>query len=201
MKKKEASKAEKGHLEEIAEAAAAKATAEAGKGQEMAGESAGDEGVKPDSSDAGSELAKLRKELNEKNEVLLRTVAEYQNFRKRTDKEKSDIYKFANEKIILDLLPVMDSFDRALAISADDESSPFMEGINLIKKSLDELFAKNYISEIDAIGKEFDHNMHHAVMTEEAEGVESNTVIDVLQKGYSVNGKVIRPAMVKVTPH
>lgn len=147
------------------------------------------------------EIEALKKEVCEKNDLYLRTVAEYQNFRKRTEKEKSDIYKYANEKVFADLLPLMDNFERAIEMFDPDQGANFKEGMELIKKSLDDLFAKHEVMEIKAIGKEFDHNFHHAVMTAEAEGVEPNTVIEVLQKGYVLNDKVIRPAMVKVTPH
>jgi len=128
----------------------------------------------------------------------LRLAADFQNYRRRTEKEKSDIYAFANEKIATELLEVIDNFERAMAArdaSADDK---FAEGMELILKQLKGVLDKNHVTEIEAEGKPFDPNFHNAVLTEEAEGAEPGTVTKVLQKGYQLNGKVIRPSMVAV---
>ena len=128
----------------------------------------------------------------------LRLMAEYQNFRNRTAKEKTDIYEHANEKIALDILQVIDNFERAMAQKPADD--PFADGMELILKQLLSVLEKNHIAEIEAEGKAFDPNFHNAVMAVDApEGVEPNTVINVLQKGYVLNNKVIRAAMVAVS--
>lgn len=128
----------------------------------------------------------------------LRLMAEYQNFRNRTAKEKTDIYEHANEKIALDILQVIDNFERAMA--QKPEADPFADGMELILKQLLSVLEKNHIAEIEAEGKPFDPNYHNAVMAIDApEGVEPNTVINVLQKGYVLNNKVIRAAMVAVS--
>ena len=106
----------------------------------------------------------------------LRLMAEFQNYKKRVAKEKSDIHSYANEKIVTELLEVLDNFERALAT----DNSTDVEG-----------YAK-------ALGEEFDPNMHNAVMTADSEEYDSNKVCSVLQKGYTLNGKVIRPSMVTV---
>lgn len=127
----------------------------------------------------------------------MRLMAEYQNFRNRTAKEKSDIYAHANEKFALDVLEVIDNFERAMSAKPKDDK--FADGIELILKQLVSVLEKNNVKEIEALGKPFDPNFHNAVMTEAAgEGKEAETVTQVLQKGYILNSKVIRPAMVAV---
>ena len=122
-------------------------------------------------------------------------MADFQNYRKRAEKEKRDLYSYANEKIMNDLLTVMDNFERALEHDAGDG---FKEGIEMIFKQLSDVLEKDGLAEIPALGEEFDPNVHNAVMTEETEDYESGKVSGVMQKGYTLNGKVIRPAMVKV---
>lgn len=128
---------------------------------------------------------------------FLRLSADFQNYRRRVDKEKSDIYAYANEKIVLQLLEVMDNFERAMQ-TADPEDK-YVQGIALIFKQLEDLLHKNNVEEIEAQGKSFDPAFHNAVMTEAAEDAEPGTITKVLQKGYTMNSKVIRPAMVAVS--
>ena len=132
------------------------------------------------------------------NTKYLRLAADFQNFRRRTEKEKSDIYAFANEKFALGLLEVMDNFERAMEHAADSSDPKLAEGMQLILKQLQGVLEKNNVEEIEALGKPFDPNYHNAVMTEAAEDAESGTVTKVLQKGYMLNKKVIRPSMVAV---
>ena len=145
---------------------------------------------------AGEEKPAEDEDLNTK---YLRLAADFQNFRRRTEKEKSDIYAFANEKFAMGLLEVMDNFERAMEHAADSSDPKLAEGMQLILKQLQGVLEKNNVEEIEALGKPFDPNYHNAVMTEAAEeGTESNTVTKVLQKGYMLNKKVIRPSMVAV---
>ena len=133
------------------------------------------------------------------NTKYLRLAADFQNFRRRTEKEKSDIYAFANEKFALGLLEVMDNFERAMEHAADSSDPKLAEGMQLILKQLQGVLEKNNVVEIEALGKPFDPAFHNAVMTEAAEeGTEPNTVTKVFQKGYMLNQKVIRPSMVAV---
>ena len=125
----------------------------------------------------------------------LRLMADFQNYRKRAEKEKKDLYSYANEKIMTELLAVLDNFERALD---HDTGDGFREGIEMIFKQLTDVLEKSGLAEIPALGEEFDPNVHSAVMTEETEDYESGKVSGVMQKGYTLNGKVIRPTMVKV---
>jgi molecular chaperone GrpE len=126
----------------------------------------------------------------------LRLAADFQNFRRRTEKEKSDIYAFANEKIMTDALTVLDNFDRAMDAAPKDDK--FAEGMSLIHKQFSEMLVKHGLKEIEALDKPFDPQFHNAVQRMAKEGAETDTVITVLQKGYILNGKVIRPSMVIV---
>lgn len=129
----------------------------------------------------------------------LRLMAEFQNYKKRVAKEKTDIHAYANEKIIVELLEVLDNFERALNNENSAESEAFVKGMRLIFDQLNGVLTKSGLKEIEALGEEFDPNYHNAVMTEDSEKHESNKVCKVLQKGYSLNDKVIRPAMVTVS--
>jgi len=144
--------------------------------------------------------AEEKKEMSAEDEALnvkyLRLMADFQNFKRRTEKEKSDIYAFANEKIVGELLNVIDNFERALALGQEGDS--FVEGMSLIFKQLQGVLEKAGAKEIEALGQEFDPNFHNAVMMEDTDEFESGKVSCVLQKGYTLNNKVIRPSMVKV---
>jgi len=144
--------------------------------------------------------AEEKKEMSAEDEALnvkyLRLMADFQNFKRRTEKEKSDIYAFANEKIVGELLNVIDNFERALALGQEGDS--FVEGMSLIFKQLQGVLEKAGVKEIEALGQEFDPNFHNAVMMEDTDEFESGKVSCVLQKGYMLNNKVIRPSMVKV---
>lgn len=126
----------------------------------------------------------------------LRLMADFQNYKKRVEKEKKDLYSYANEKLVTELLAVLDNFERALA--HEDSGDGFKEGMEMIFKQLMDVLEKSGLAEIAALGEDFDPNFHNAVMTEETEEYESGKVSGVLQKGYTLNGKVIRPSMVKV---
>ena len=124
-------------------------------------------------------------------EVLQRLQAEFENFKKRTEKEKSAFIQFANKQFIMELLPVLDNFERAMQSTND-------EGIKLIYNQLLEILKKHNVNEIDAIGKQFDPKLHEALL-QEASDKEPNTVLEVLQKGYIVGDAVLRSAKVKVS--
>lgn len=126
----------------------------------------------------------------------VRLMAEFQNYKKRTAKEKEDIYAFGAEKVMLSLMEVLDNFDRALEQGCSDEKHA--EGIKLVHTQLMNALKKNGLEEIEALGEDFDPNFHSAVIMEDSDEYESGKVCFVVQKGYTLNGKVIRPAMVKV---
>ena len=143
-----------------------------------------------------SELDAVKAELEEMRENYLRQVAEFDNFRKRTAKEKEDTYTFALAKCITEFLPVMDNFERALACETTDES--YKKGVEMIYNQLGEMMKKLGVSEIEADGKPFDPNLHNAVSQKEDPDFGENTVCQVFQKGYMIGDKVIRHAMVVV---
>ena len=134
------------------------------------------------------------KEDEDLNTKYLRLMADFQNYKKRTEKQKSEIHAYANEKIVIE---VMDNFERALGADASEGDS-FKQGIEMIFKQLSDVLTDAGVKEIEAESTVFDPNFHNAVMMEDTDKVESGMVSEVLQKGYTLNGKVIRPAMVKV---
>ncbi|SNX55236.1 nucleotide exchange factor GrpE [Thermoanaerobacterium sp. RBIITD] len=142
-------------------------------------------------------LKRKEEEANEYLALAQRLKAEFENYRKRTEKEKGDLVEYGKEKVLTQILPVIDNFERALASQASDSTS-FKEGVELIYRQFKDVLEKTGVKEIDALGQIFDPYKHHAVMQEEVEGKKENEIIEVLQKGYTFNNKVIRPSMVKV---
>lgn len=155
--------------------------------------------AKCDGAAEGASEAETADECSEAKERYLRLNAEFQNYKKRVEKEKADLIKYGNERLITDMLSVIDNIDRAVDVSENTQDTKLREGIVLIKKSLDDVLKANGLTVVEAQDRQFDHDEHYAVMTEEVAGVGEGIVIDVLQKGYKLNGKVIRPAMVKVS--
>ncbi|MDY6153400.1 MAG: nucleotide exchange factor GrpE [Terrisporobacter sp.] len=143
-------------------------------------------------------MEELQKQIDEKDDKYKRLQAEYSNYMRRTQQEKETIGLFANEKIIGELIPVLDSMERAIDACTDKEDNMY-KGIELVHKQLIDCLQKFGVEEIVALNEEFDPNLHLAVMQESVEGVEPNKVVMVLQKGYKLKTKVIRPTMVKVS--
>lgn len=145
------------------------------------------------------EVEKLKKELKEKDNKYLRLQAEFKNYKKRVKKEKQELTKYAHGEILKEILPVIDNFNRAIVSSeGDDDKESLLEGIKLIKKSLDEFLEESNVKPIKALGEKFDPNLHHAVMKEDTDEYEHNEIMEELQTGYKLEDKVIRHAMVKV---
>lgn len=169
-------------------------TAEKTEGEEAAGEKAETEQPeeKPETEKAPQQTAE-----QVESERYQRLFAEFSNYKRRTEKEKSDLYAYAGEKFAKGLLDVIDNFERAM--DAKPEGDKFADGMELILVQLKGVLEKNNVEEIKALGEPFDPNFHNAVMTEAVEGTESGIVTRVMQKGYTLNGKVIRPAMVAVS--
>lgn len=143
-----------------------------------------------------SEVEKLKSELEEKNDQLLRTAAEFDNFKKRTEREKASIAEFAKAGLIKQILPILDNIDRSA--TADRDSDDYIKGIEMIVKQFMSLSEKLGIEEIAKQGDKFDPNLHEAVMHIEDENLDENVIVEVLQKGYKIGDTVIRAAMVKV---
>lgn len=140
---------------------------------------------------------KIQKELEEKNDQLLRLAAEYDNFRKRSQREKESIYSDVKANVLGDLLPVIDNFERALDGSGDELES-FRKGVDMIFNQLVETMKKHGVESFGEVGDEFDPNFHSAVMHIESEDLGENVIAQVFSKGYKVGEKVIRPATVQV---
>ena len=140
----------------------------------------------------------------EESERYMRLMAEFQNFKRRAAKEKTDIHAYANEKLVSDILPVLDNFERALDTASDEaegvseELKGYAKGMQLIFEQLRTALENAGLKEIEALGCDFDPNVHNAVMTENLEDFESDKISKVLQKGYKLNDKVVRPSMVAV---
>jgi molecular chaperone GrpE len=193
----------------------AEATEEAA---EEAAEGAPEEEKTSEESEATDEASKEPEQSAEEieSERYMRLMAEFQNFRKRAAKEKSDIHAFANERIVNDLMPVLDNFERALAGAEGTESGEaagaaehaagemseelknYAKGMELIFEQLKTALEKAGLKEIEALGKDFDPALHNAVMTESTDEFEDGKISKVLQKGYTLNDRVIRPSMVAV---
>lgn len=145
-----------------------------------------------------SELASLQVQNKQLEDRALRVQAEFENFKKRTQREKEANQKYKSQDIVHDLLPVIDSFNRALETEVAESALGFKEGVEMVYRQFDEALKNHGVEEIKTIGEEFDPNLHHAVMQAEEPGYESNIVVEELQKGYMLKERVIRPAMVKV---
>jgi len=143
-----------------------------------------------------SELEALKTELDAKSDQLIRTAAEFDNFKKRTEREKASIAEFAKASLIKQLLPILDNIDRAAA--ADKDSIDYIKGIEMIVKQFQSIASNLNIEEIAKEGDQFDPNFHEAVMHIEDESLGENVIAQVLQKGYKIGDTVIRAAMVKV---
>lgn len=134
---------------------------------------------------------------NEYVEKYQRLMADFANYKQREEKSKADFKKFASSSLIEKLLPVLDNFDRAL--KDKDPEDPFVKGVIMTRDELLKTLKNEGLEEILSDGEKFDHNLHHAVMTEESDSVEQDYIIETFQKGYTLNGKILRPAMVKVS--
>lgn len=138
-------------------------------------------------------------ELLQLKDKYLRTLAEYENFRKRSEKEKAQMFELGAKSIIEQLLPVVDNFERALEhISEEEKESSFAKGVEGIYKQIQKMFSDCDIQAIEAVGQKFDPALHNAVMTEEEGDAEEDTVTADLLKGYTYRGNVVRHSMVKV---
>lgn len=143
------------------------------------------------------ETEKLKQELAEKEDKFLRLCAEYDNYRKRSVKEKTDAYALSKAEVIKDLLPVIDNFERAAA-NSDADFDAYKKGIEMIFNQFKSILEKNSVESFGEEGEEFDPNFHSAVMTVEDDSLGENVIAQVFSKGYKLGDKVIREAVVKV---
>lgn len=146
--------------------------------------------------DTAAKYTELEEALEDANNKYLRLYAEYDNYRKRTAKEKNETYQNASARCIEELLPFIDSFERSLEAECSDGN--FKNGMNMIFNQLKDFLAKMNVTEIEALGAEFDPNFHNAIQQLEGTDYAGNHVCAVYQKGYMMGDKLIRPAMVAV---
>jgi len=132
-------------------------------------------------------------------EALLRKVADFENLKKRSEREKAEYTRYALSETMRDLLGVLDNFERALAHAPASGADDFRDGVAMISRQLAEVLRKHGVTEVAALGEPFDPQYHEAMMREESADVPHGTVLEVLQKGYVLNDRLLRPAMVKVS--
>ena len=152
---------------------------------------------KTEKNTAESESEKLTKELAAAKEAHIRTLAEYDNYRKRSTKEKQAAYGDAKADCIKELLPMMDNFERAIATEATDVDG-FKKGVEMIFKNFTDVLSKLGVEAFGEKGEKFDPNIHNGVMHVEDEELPENSVAEVFSKGYKLGDRILRPAMVKV---
>lgn len=142
---------------------------------------------------------KKDEKIEELNDRLMRNLAEFENFRNRTEKEKSAMFEIGAKSVIEKFLPVVDNLERGFdGLSEEDKENPFVKGIEAVYKQIQTVFDEIGVKPIEAVGQEFDPNLHNAVMHEEDDSEDSNKVIEEFQKGYMYKETVVRHSMVKV---
>lgn len=144
-----------------------------------------------------TELEKLEKELNEQKDNYLRIAAEYDNFRKRSQREKESAYGESKARVLTKFLPVIDNFERANE-NTQSNLEDYKKGIDMIQKQLMDVFTSFGVESFGEAGEQFDPNIHSAVMHDDDDSLEENVITDVFSKGYKIGDKILRHAMVKV---
>lgn len=144
-------------------------------------------------------VAELESQLEAERDKNLRTMADFQNFRRRMEEEKRSFAQFANEELIRAMLPILDNFERALAAAEKNKSfETLVGGVALTHRQVQDLLKKSGVEPIETKGRQFDPNFHEAVDRVEGSGADDNSIVDELQRGYTINSKVLRPSLVRV---
>ena len=145
----------------------------------------------------GEDLAEVRRQRDDHYQRLLRTTAEFDNYRKRTDRERRDLAEYGATDLLTDLLPVVDDLERALAADTTD-AEVYRRGVEIIRKQLMDLLERRGVTPIEALGADFDPNLHQAVTQEASDTHRDGEVIEELRRGYTMRDRLLRAAMVKV---
>ena len=146
-------------------------------------------------------LEAANQEISQNYDLFLRASAELENYKKRSAREMDEFRKYANESLLKEILPALDNLERAIDSSSKDKSTnnSVVEGVDMTLKEIFRVFEKFAVKPIESLGKPFDPAFHQAMMQEKAEDVEENIVLKELQKGYTIHGRLLRPAMVVVS--
>ncbi|WP_424162798.1 nucleotide exchange factor GrpE [Bacillus amyloliquefaciens] len=149
--------------------------------------------------DLQHQIDELQGLLDEKENKLLRVQADFENYKRRSRLEMEAAQKYRSQNVVTEILPALDNFERALQVEAESEQTKsLLQGMEMVRRQLMDALEKEGVEAIEAVGQEFDPNLHQAVMQVEDENFGSNIVIEELQKGYKLKDRVIRPSMVKV---
>lgn len=152
------------------------------------------------SSEAPDGIEQMAEQLAELQDRALRQAAEVENYKKRTEREKAEFFKRANEGLVKDLLPVLDNLERALAHARENaDLASLLEGMELVRSELLMTLERHGLETVEAMGQPFDPELHEAMMQQENPELDENTVISEMQKGYLFQGRLLRPAMVVVS--
>ncbi|MET3940679.1 molecular chaperone GrpE [Paenibacillus sp. PvP094] len=173
----------------------------AAESQEPVNEAGAAEAQAEEMADQGQdELGRLKAEVEETQQRFVRAQADFDNFRRRTQKEKEELAKYASMKLVTELVPVIDNFERAMAtVPEGTESESFSKGIQMIFRQLETVLNNEGLTAMDTVGQPFNPEFHQAIMQVESDEYEEGTVVEEVQKGYMLKDKVLRPAMVKVS--
>ncbi len=171
---------------------------ESGTGGVQQPAEASDAAVQGDATNAGEQIEQLRRERDENYDRLLRKTAEFENYRRRVDKERRELAQYAAGDLLEALLPIIDDFERALQADASADPDAYRKGVELIYKQFQDLLARRGVTPLETVGKDFDPRFHQAITHEESPGRREGEVIDEVRRGYMHGDRLLRPAMVKV---
>jgi molecular chaperone GrpE len=172
-----------------------------GSAQNSTADQAEEAKLAEDSAAADAEVAKLASDLNELRQTLMRRQADFDNYRKRIEKERTEDAKRHTARVIEGLIPIIDGFEHALAAHREAEYENYRKGFELIYKQLVDNVTRLGVERIDPLGKPFDPHLHQAMDRTETTQYEDGTILQVFQPGYTFHGRVLRPAMVRVAVH
>ena len=172
---------------------------DAAAGDETAADQAEAAAGSPAADQPDAALQDIQRERDALQDRLLRTAAEFDNYRKRVERERRELSEYAASELLIDLLPIVDNFERALQAPAGGDVEGFRRGVELIHKQMLDLLRKRGVTPIEALGADFDPNVHQAVIHEPSDQYREGEVMQELQRGYKLGDRLLRPAMVKVS--